>query len=712
MAMSMDAILNIKANVTGEGALNKLASGLGSVQSAAGKAGGGLKGLAGSAGGLLGSLAPLAGLLSVGGLVAMGKAAINAGDNMNDMAQKTGVSVENLSKFQQAAKMSGGSIEGVQTGLLRLSKAMMGAAGTTDTLGKKLVDRTADALRAVEKGETDQTRAVERNTDQRIRAIDRETGRKLSSIELKYRKEEQRLRDIIDGTSKAEIEKRTKEEAAFAAIDARRQAEIDQVKAAAEAKTQIVKDSSTQQLDAIKELTAATKEALKKDPAADGLADQMDELGLSGKGASQAFTTLGINIKDSSGKLKATDDVMLEIADKFKAMPDGVQKATLAMALFGKSGADMIPMLNMGRDSIESLAATMSGNFAKQADALNDKTEQISAKFLVLGVEIGTRLLPAFSAIANEILWLGSKFAEMPGWLQGTIVAVGFLAGAFVLLLPAISAAVSIIATVAPVIVTITAAITSLGGIVSVIGMIGTALAAIVGWPLLIVAGIIAAVALIFTFREQIAGFFTWMADLFMKGLAQLGQLGYTLLLEPWVKMWNLLKAPVVGVFNYVVGVVKGALNQLVAFWGNVVNGVINIANNVIRGLNRLPRVNITLIPNVQVPRFAKGGFVTGPTLAMLGDNAGGREYAVPEGKAVGFANNILAGRRGASAIPSGASGGAAAGGAVTVNITTGPVMQDASGQQWMTVEDGQKMAGQIIRQLRTPAGRYATGVR
>ena len=87
----------------------------------------------------------------------------------------------------------------------------------------------------------------------------------------------------------------------------------------------------------------------------------------------------------------------------------------------------------------------------------------------------------------------------------------------------------------------------------------------------------------------------------------------------------------------------------------------------------------------------------------------------MPEAKAAGFANNIMAGRRGAAAIPAGnsSSGG---GGAVNINITTGPVRQDASGQRWMTIEDGEKMVrqavGQMQRTSRTPGGRYSAGVR
>lgn len=51
----------------------------------------------------------------------------------------------------------------------------------------------------------------------------------------------------------------------------------------------------------------------------------------------------------------------------------------------------------------------------------------------------------------------------------------------------------------------------------------------------------------------------------------------------------------------------------------------------------------------VNVPQFARGGYVTGRTLAEIGE--GGPEYVVPASKAMAFANNIVAGRRGEQAL-------------------------------------------------------------
>jgi hypothetical protein len=66
--------------------------------------------------------------------------------------------------------------------------------------------------------------------------------------------------------------------------------------------------------------------------------------------------------------------------------------------------------------------------------------------------------------------------------------------------------------------------------------------------------------------------------------------------------------------------------------------------------------------------------------------------------------------RSGAGVAPSAGGGGNA-----QISITTGPVMQ-MGGQQFVTLSDLERAmqltANGVYKSLRTPAGRYATGVR
>jgi hypothetical protein len=47
--------------------------------------------------------------------------------------------------------------------------------------------------------------------------------------------------------------------------------------------------------------------------------------------------------------------VLLDLAERFKAMPDGAEKSALAGQIFGEAEAELIPFLNQGRDGITEL---------------------------------------------------------------------------------------------------------------------------------------------------------------------------------------------------------------------------------------------------------------------------------------------------------------------------------------------------------------------
>ncbi len=72
-----------------------------------------------------------------------------------------------------------------------------------------------------------------------------------------------------------------------------------------------------------------------------GLAGIDDET----KGASQALQFLGIQAKDASGNLRDPADVMNDVALKLAQFEDGAGKTAIALDLFGKSGAQLLPFL-------------------------------------------------------------------------------------------------------------------------------------------------------------------------------------------------------------------------------------------------------------------------------------------------------------------------------------------------------------------------------
>ena len=71
------------------------------------------------------------------------------------------------------------------------------------------------------------------------------------------------------------------------------------------------------------------------------------------KAASYAFTDLGLSAKDVTAASGDMWKVLGLVADRFQKMPDGAHKSAIATELLGRSGQQLIPVLNQGAAGIE-----------------------------------------------------------------------------------------------------------------------------------------------------------------------------------------------------------------------------------------------------------------------------------------------------------------------------------------------------------------------
>ena len=140
----------------------------------------------------------------------------------------------------------------------------------------------------------------------------------------------------------------------------------------------------------------------------------------------QKFKDLGINIKDAKGNVQPTDAILKQLADRFADMPDGAQKAAAAVALFGKSGAELIPMLNDGAAAMEKFTYKISDDFAARSDLFNDTLTTLEIQTKGFGLELTDALLPALQSILEEFAKL---FDSKNDWTSLFKVITGGLRG-------------------------------------------------------------------------------------------------------------------------------------------------------------------------------------------------------------------------------------------------------------------------------------------
>lgn len=141
------------------------------------------------------------------------------------------------------------------------------------------------------------------------------------------------------------------------------------------------------------------------------LSKEMAEAAGKSKGTQTAFSALGVSVTDSSGKLRSTKDVLLDVSEKFSKIEDGAGKAALAQQIFGKSGSELIPFLNEGKEGIQKLAdeaerlgLVIDEQTAAAADNFNDNLTRLQKGTDGLAIQLAANLGPTLQSITDELV--------------------------------------------------------------------------------------------------------------------------------------------------------------------------------------------------------------------------------------------------------------------------------------------------------------------
>ena len=143
----------------------------------------------------------------------------------------------------------------------------------------------------------------------------------------------------------------------------------------------------------------------------------------------ETFDRLGISIRNLDGSLKPADKALLEIADRFQKMPDGIEKSALAAQLFGlKMGSSFIPLLNGGSEALqkatyeaEKLGLILSGETGRAAEEFNDNMSRLKKSMDGFALVSAARLTPALVEITNAM----AEATKESGLLYGVWIGMG-----------------------------------------------------------------------------------------------------------------------------------------------------------------------------------------------------------------------------------------------------------------------------------------------
>ena len=182
----------------------------------------------------------------------------------------------------------------------------------------------------------------------------------------------------------------------------------------------------------VEALSALTYVAQMSDTDLQGLVKGLQRLSVAmfdtqvqGEEGSAALKALGISAVDASGQIRPTEQVLLDLADKFSAMPDGADKAALAIKLFGKEGVSLIPLLNQGRAGITALmeeaerfGLVINSQTAQAAELLNDNLDRLRSMLEGVQRQLGAAVIPVLADFTEQVILAQGETGSFSNELQ------------------------------------------------------------------------------------------------------------------------------------------------------------------------------------------------------------------------------------------------------------------------------------------------------
>lgn len=138
----------------------------------------------------------------------------------------------------------------------------------------------------------------------------------------------------------------------------------------------------------------------------------------------EAFKSLGISVRASSGSLADVQNTFWKVIDGLSDMTDETQRDALAQQLFGKSFTELRPLIDAGRDSWEAYCdeaeragLVLSDEQVGKLTSFNDSLQRMDASLASLKNGAMAALAPGFEKIADTV---GDATGKLIEWMNST----------------------------------------------------------------------------------------------------------------------------------------------------------------------------------------------------------------------------------------------------------------------------------------------------
>ena len=333
-----------------------------------------------------------------------------------------------------------------------------------------------------------------------------------------------------------------------------------------------------------------------------------------GGGSADYFKQLGVSVTDVNGDLRDSNDVFQEVIKALGNMENETERDALAMQIFGKSAAELNPLIEDAGATYEEVAKMLSENGLapltpeelQQANDFKDSLDKIKLIIGQLVQIIGTKVAGVLQPIIDKVVDKVMAFAEWLANVDPKIISI-------------VLGVVAAVAALTPVLMAVGTAISAVGAAMTflaanpIVGIIA-AITAVIGVLIYLIKHWDEVKAKATEVWEHVKNVFGKVADFF-------------------ASLWDRIKSTFVqfatSIGDAISGAVKSAINGVISYIESTINKAIRLINGAIGLINNLPGVSIGTIGEINLPRLAKGGVLYGARPVIAGDVRGG-EAIIP----------------------------------------------------------------------------------
>jgi hypothetical protein len=217
--------------------------------------------------------------------------------------------------------------------------------------------------------------------------------------------------------------------------------------------------------------------------------------------ATDNFKTLGVEVTDVNGKTRNQNDIFDDLVKSFQMMENSVEKTRMAQEIFGRSGTELLPLLNSQAGSLEelektfnSLGITMSDDAVNAGVKFTDTLDQLKRALGASVASIGVEFLPLMQTMAQFII------DRVVPFIREFIANVKSLTDQFMQLSPQTQKMIGIFISIAA---ALGPALVLFGKLIGVFSLLSNP----IGLIILAIAGITAAIVYLYETNENFANF-------------------------------------------------------------------------------------------------------------------------------------------------------------------------------------------------------------